>query len=331
MRTAAPAPPGAAPDPIPGPRRGATEFATDDPERAHAFLRATYVDHTMRIQGDQDRFRMRHTDHDVGEFSIATLTHTMAVEHNNRPLGFLLVGRILGGRLERTGAGGETRLAPADVFVFGSPDEAFDVRWDSIEMELTRIDLSALDRLGAASTPRFTDVRPASPAAAARLTRTLAWAGEELLTNPEAVAQPLITGSAARVLAATTLATFPHLPLFGTTPASDAARPAVLRRALEFIDGHAHLDISLSDIADAARVSPRSLQYAFRQHHGTTPSAHLRRVRLDRAHLELRAADPTGGTTVAAVAYRWGFLSIGRFTRTHLEAYGSSPRETLAR
>ncbi len=51
-------------------------------------------------------------------------------------------------------------------------------------------------------------------------------------------------------------------------------------------------DIGLSDIAAAVGVTPRSVQYTFRRHLGTTPLEYLRRVRLDRAHRDLQAADP---------------------------------------
>ena len=68
--------------------------------------------------------------------------------------------------------------------------------------------------------------------------------------------------------------------------------PPILRRAVAFIQDNADADIGLEDIAAAVNVSPRSVQYAFRRHLSTTPLEYLRRVRLDRAHRELKAADP---------------------------------------
>nr|WP_257019638.1 hypothetical protein [Streptomyces sp. TLI_235] len=65
------------------------------------------------------------------------------------------------------------------------------------------------------------------------------------------------------------------------------ATPATLRRAMAFIDDNAHLDLTLADIAAAAYVTPRALQDSFRHHTGSTPPAHLRRVRLARAHGDL--------------------------------------------
>jgi len=56
--------------------------------------------------------------------------------------------------------------------------------------------------------------------------------------------------------------------------------------------------------------------------------AYLRRVRLDQARQELRAASPAQAT-VTAIANRWGFPSPSRFTAHYRAAYGELPRDTL--
>jgi transcriptional regulator GlxA family with amidase domain len=107
-----------------------------------------------------------------------------------------------------------------------------------------------------------------------------------------------------------------------------AAQPETLRRAIVFIDDNAHLDIRLIDIAAAIGVTPRTIQYTFRRHLGATPLGYLRRVRLQRAHRDLQAADPADDT-VMAIAGRWGFGHPGRFSRVYKEAFGTSPSLTL--
>jgi transcriptional regulator GlxA family with amidase domain len=103
----------------------------------------------------------------------------------------------------------------------------------------------------------------------------------------------------------------------------------VVRRTVEFIDAHAAEPLTLADIVAASGTGPRALQEAFRRHRGTTPTGYLRRVRLERAHRELQAADPGQGATVAAVAARWGFAHRGRFAAAYREAYGRAPQQTL--
>lgn len=116
-------------------------------------------------------------------------------------------------------------------------------------------------------------------------------------------------------------------------PSHEHARPpepATLRRAIAYLEEHAHTDVDVADVAAAAGLGVRGLQMAFRRWRDTTPLAHLREVRLARAHQELRAADArTGGETVADIAARWHFTHPGRFSVTYRERYGCSPSETL--
>jgi len=107
-----------------------------------------------------------------------------------------------------------------------------------------------------------------------------------------------------------------------------AAQPQTLRRAIAFIDDNAHLDIRLIDIAAAIGVTPRTVQYIFRRHLGTTPLEYLRRVRLHRAHHDLQVADPAVDT-VMAIAGRWRFSHPGRFSMAYKKAFGRPPSRTL--
>jgi transcriptional regulator GlxA family with amidase domain len=170
--------------------------------------------------------------------------------------------------------------------------------------------------------------RPASAADRTRWTSTTGYI-DTLLASPAAAASPLIIGSAARLLAATTLVVFPNS--WDTDPAArdrTDASTATLRRAIAFIDEHAARDISIADVAAAANVTIRAVQIAFRRHYGTTPAGYLRRVRLERARQDLLAADPAR-ESVTAVAHRWGFASPGQFAAAYQQAYGVTPSQTL--
>ncbi len=114
-----------------------------------------------------------------------------------------------------------------------------------------------------------------------------------------------------------TTSTDRHDPLRGT-----------VRRAVTFIDEHAHTDITIADIAAAAYVTVRAVQLAVRSHLDTTPTAYLRRVRLEHAHRQLQAAGPAT-TTITDVAYRWGFSNATRFAAYYRQAYGVPPSHTL--
>lgn len=151
----------------------------------------------------------------------------------------------------------------------------------------------------------------------------------DLLADADEPPSPLVLGQAGRLLAATALTLFPN-----TLVAADEhegrpdARPETVRRAVAYIESNPDEDIGVADIAAAAFVTPRSIQLAFRRYLATTPMAYLRRVRLDRAHADLLAAD-SDSTTVTAIAARWGFARSSRFSAAYRAAYGRSPSETL--
>lgn len=106
------------------------------------------------------------------------------------------------------------------------------------------------------------------------------------------------------------------------------AAPDTVRRALAYIDAHAQDAITIDDVAAAAHISTRGLQYAFRRSMELTPSEYLRRARLAGAHHDLLDALP--GDSVASIARRWGFSNVSRFSTAYRIEFGVHPGRTLA-
>lgn len=104
--------------------------------------------------------------------------------------------------------------------------------------------------------------------------------------------------------------------------------PAIVRRAMDIIEQHAHKPLTVVDVAKAVGCSLRALQIGFRKHVDMTPADYIKRVRLDRAHAMLSFADPTA-STVAGIAQIWGFNQPGRFAAEYRKVYGVSPSVTL--
>jgi AraC-like DNA-binding protein len=109
---------------------------------------------------------------------------------------------------------------------------------------------------------------------------------------------------------------------------SGLAAPRAVRRAVEAMRADATRPFTVADLARIGGVSVRSLQDGFQRYLGTSPMAYLRDVRLARVHRELREAEP-GQTTVTEVAYRCGFVHLGRFAALYRRRYGVSPSRTL--
>lgn len=107
-----------------------------------------------------------------------------------------------------------------------------------------------------------------------------------------------------------------------------APRPATVRQAVDLLEEAPEQPWTTTDLARRVGLTTRGLQAGFARHLGVAPMAHLRRIRLERAHLDLLAADPARGS-VANVACRWGFTHLGRFAAVYRERYGCPPSHTL--
>jgi AraC-like DNA-binding protein len=102
--------------------------------------------------------------------------------------------------------------------------------------------------------------------------------------------------------------------------------PARVRRVVDLIDDDPGGDLSLSRLAAEAGVAPRSLQRDFQIYLGVSPRQYVERVRLARARADLLAG---AGSSVADIAYRWGFGHASRFAGAYQKKYGETPSQTL--
>jgi AraC-like DNA-binding protein len=308
------------------------EFNSRDPEEAYDFLIGASANYRPRMDRPNENFLLRLTRTSGGSFWIDTLRNTARMRYDVAPLGYLLIYRVVSGRYERE----SERMAPGAVGVIADPRNGYGASEIDLSMQLVGIPLPTLAQVAArdpeddGGSVRFTALLPVSAAALRQWESAVEYAGA-VLDNPEAAASPLLLGTTGRTLAAAALTAFPNTTWDDEAAAGEHTRPApsAVRLAMAYIEAQAGEDVSLLDIARAACITPRALQYAFRRHLGTTPLGYARRVRLDRAHTDLLDADPTRGDTVASIAVRWGFLHQGNFAAAYREAYGIMPRQSL--
>jgi len=109
-----------------------------------------------------------------------------------------------------------------------------------------------------------------------------------------------------------------------------AGRRRGLNRALEYLRTADVSRVSVADLCRVAQVSERTLRYAFREELDLSPLAFLRRLRPHAARRELMNAESVL-SQVTDVAYRQGFLELGRFAGDYRRPFGELPSETLAR
>lgn len=107
-------------------------------------------------------------------------------------------------------------------------------------------------------------------------------------------------------------------------------RNARLRAAVEYLHAHVQEPIAVTELADVAGLSVRSVQESFARVFGVSPLTYLRELRLDRVRHDLLDADAQSDT-VGEVAKRWGFAHLGRFSAAYVERFGEYPKQTIRR
>jgi AraC family transcriptional regulator, ethanolamine operon transcriptional activator len=111
---------------------------------------------------------------------------------------------------------------------------------------------------------------------------------------------------------------------------SRRAQSLLVKRAEDFALANGGEPVQVGDLCRAAGVSERTLEYAFKEILGTTPTAYLIRLRLHRVRRSLLAAK-RGTITVSAAALDAGFWHFGDFSRAYRGCFGELPSETLRR
>ncbi|MEB8342616.1 AraC family transcriptional regulator [Streptomyces endophyticus] len=106
--------------------------------------------------------------------------------------------------------------------------------------------------------------------------------------------------------------------------------PAIaVKRVMDVVRDNPAEPWDANRLAAVAHVSLRTLQEAFRSQVRMTPMGYVHEVRLQRVRMLLRTAEP-GEITVSEVAYRWGFVHLGRFAQRYRVRFGEPPSRTLA-
>ncbi len=315
-----------------------SSYATDHPGEAEEFLgRAYSVGVRLSLPRQRNDFRLAVGRLDAGSFQLDEMDLAARSMFRYQPDQEYFISAAGRGRLRVLQAGEDETFGPGEVALIGRPgvetrNLVDDFRQSVVTLRVAALrDAAGLDPEGT-ETPQFTSVRAISQRHIRAWCRAVGFARATLSDDPAVAEAPLVLGSVERLLAGLALSTFPTRPALSSSRREelDARSPATLRRAVVYIEANAARDISIGEIAGAARVTRRAVQQAFRRHLDTTPTAYLRQVRLDAARRELLAAEP-GALTVTEVAHRWGFSSPSRFTERYRAAFGTTPSETLRR
>ena len=241
---------------------------------------------------------LRHARTDVGAFAVEDIELPADLEAAPDPLNKVVVAWPSAGWIAGQCDGIAGKAGAGEVTLMSQPDQPHYARAENLRLTSVLLDpplvAGVATGMPASQAPlpiRFTSFQPIDRASARLWQQTVRYVKNCVLAD-DSLATPLVLGHASRLLAAVTLSTFPNTATAEPTPYDRTDhQPALLRRAIEFLDANAANDISLGDIAEAVHVTPRAVQYMFRRNLDMTPMQYLRRLRLHHAHQELVAGD----------------------------------------
>jgi AraC-like DNA-binding protein len=313
-----------------------SELSTRDEEEAQEFCRVQYgVGTRARFGVSEGEARFCATAALAEGIAASQVLSTAVFSAATDPFGSFLSVAVLGGRMKVRRGRDETVAQAAETIVYplGVPLEmdlvGASVR--SLQLPAARIAAVAEETAGIrAADLRFQATTPVSAARADQWLAFMDLASGILLAENSPARHPLIAEELARTAAVIALDTFPSTALTASyQPGPGWVPPRAVRKAAAFIEAHAGQPVTVEEIAAAAGVGARALQYAFRRNFGTTPMGYLRRIRLDQAAKELRGAGWESGLTVAEVAHRWGWASSSQFSAAYQRRFGVLPSQTL--
>ncbi|MEH1168698.1 AraC family transcriptional regulator [Micromonospora sp. CPCC 205539] len=313
---------------------------TDDVERARAEVGRVFCPHRLVPQAGVRSVRLRMAAHRVGGVGVIDLDYGQAVRIQPAALeSFYLVQIPRSGSTTVRHAGRTVTSTPSLASVL-SPYDASDMHWSEgsphrifyadrriVDQELARLLGRPVDgpvRFDIGMTMNTPTARAWARGVDFLADELAQPADASLLDHPQ-VADRFEQGLIGQLLLA-------HQHTYTDLLAGPAHHPTpgrLVRQACALIRDHHGEALTVGDVAEALRVSVRTLQDCFRRELHTTPTAYLRGCRLDAARGALRAAGPGGSVTTVAVQH--GFVHLGRFASDYRTRFGESPSTTLRR
>ncbi|WP_441224123.1 AraC family transcriptional regulator [Phytohabitans sp. LJ34] len=295
-----------------------------------------YCPLTVRPRGPVDAFSFDLTVIQLGPLTVGDLAYGVDVSTGLGYLDAYQLNLPLVGHVQARQHGTETAAGPGWATLFrptGAVDQPL-ISGGSHQLA-TKIDASALEAAlaqllghpirGPLRIPLGNDFRTGPGRSLVRLLRFI---HAELENRDGLVCQPLVASRLwSCVLTGVLLAT-DHQYRAELAGSVTPSRPRHVKRAIDLMEADPGRAVTVQDLARTVGVSVRALQEGFRRYAGMSPMTYLRRLRLARAHDDLRRPD-TNGRTVTEIAHRWGFVHMGRFAAAYQAQYGELPHHTL--
>ncbi len=310
-------------------------FHSDSASEVRSTLGGILTEHDLTLgegKVNTTLFRRR-----LNDISVMKLTYGAEVKVKASAFkGFSLVQTPLKGKFEVNVDGQRQTFGPGDVAVL-SPQHDFGIHWEEGSEQLILKVPHHLASHSFRATQLPSIARFASPAFKLEESLNLVW--HSLVQ--QAIDLPNGGDGLSKIWLEhfeQTLALFLVSHQTTLTPQPETNRPsqgntasngfAPLERMETYIRQRLCAPISLVDLANAAGLSPRSLNALCHKYHGISPMVLLRNMRLDAVRNKLQMCP---GANVTTVALDHGFGHLGRFSAYYRERFGELPRDTATR
>jgi len=111
------------------------------------------------------------------------------------------------------------------------------------------------------------------------------------------------------------------------SPCSNKPLHRHIARIRNYVLDNITTDITIDELANLCKISRKSLYNLFERETELTPSAYIRRLKLESAYSELKNNEHIQNVT--QVALKYGFTNLGRFSAQYREQIGELPSQTL--
>jgi AraC-like DNA-binding protein len=312
-------------------------LVTADPGCASAALSRVFCPVEVDPLGPVDEFSLALSVVDLGPLTLGHVSYGSDISLDaGEDRGCYVVTIPLSGQVAARSGGQQILATRERATVFGPIRDAGFEHWPAGCPQLAlRIDQQALEQwlqerlaIPVVSPVQFHfGLNLTSPAARGWLSAIQILATE--LEQPGGLAaQPVLATEVQHLIIAGLLMCQPHNYSDALRGPGPLPQPKAVRVATDLIKNQPGHPWSIPQLAAAAGVSVRALEYGFRRYIGVTPRTYLRDCRLQCAHEELRRSSPAEAT-VTEVAYRWGFTHLGRFAQAYRRKYALTPSMTL--
>ena len=158
---------------------------------------------------------------------------------------------------------------------------------------------------------------------------TMTYIMSSLDSNPGLLNSPLVVSNYEELLLGVILSLPNNYTERLNSPGMPSVVPGLVSRAESFIEGNAHLPITMPDVLAHVGCSKSALFKNFNKFRGYTPFEFLTNQRL--TLVRNRLLDASEGETVTSIANDLGFAHMGRFSMVYRKRYDEKPSDTLRR